>query len=405
MSLSVYKFGGTSVGSVEKIKKVADKVVADYRKGTKVVVVVSAMAGETDRLTKMAQSFSPNPSRREMDLLLSNGERVSASFLTIAINTLGVEASSLTGRQAGIVTDSMHSKARIKRIDVGRLNEIIGAGGIPVVAGFQGISEESEVTTLGRGGSDLTAVAIAHALKADQCIICKDDVDGVYTSDPAVVPDARRIPRISYVEMLEMSGLGAKVLHSRAVEMAAKYEVPIKVIPTFEEGEGTLIVKEDKRMESEIVSAVITDKNQSKITLLGVPDSPGIAAQIFGRIAKKNIVVDMIIQNVGGNNKTDLSFTVPQDDAAEAKVIAEDIADKIGADNVKLDPKIGKISVVGVGMRSHSGVAARMFQALADENINIMMISTSEIKISCVISEKQLKKAANVLHKVFDLGA
>ena len=404
MALLVYKYGGTSVGNLEKIREVAKKVVDACNSGDHVVVVVSAMAGETDRLLKMAHQVSSEPSQRELDLLLSSGERISASLLAMAIQSMGYRAISFTGRQVGIITDSFHFRARIKKITADRLKEAIEKGVIPIVAGFQGISEKGDVTTLGRGGSDITAVALASALKAKECIIYKDDVDGVYTADPSVVPNARRIKKISYEEMLEMASLGAKVLQSRSVEFAAKFNVPIHVKPTFGEGEGTLVTGEDEEMEEVMVSGVISDKNQAKLTIVGVPDRPGIAAEIFGRIAQEGVNVDMIIQNVSEKGLTDISFTVPKSDSKIGFRVTKDMVEKIGAQDVKLDENIAKVSIVGVGMKSHSGVAARMFAAMAKENINIIMISTSEIKISCVIDSKYAELAVRTLHDVFNLG-
>ena len=404
MSLLVYKYGGTSVGNLEKIREVAKKVVDACNSGDHVVVVVSAMAGETDRLLKMAHQLSGEPSQRELDLLLSSGERISASLLAMAIQSMGHRAISFTGRQVGIITDSFHFRARIKKITAERLKEAIEKGIIPIVAGFQGISEKGDVTTLGRGGSDITAVALASALKAKECIIYKDDVDGVYTADPSVVPNARRIKKISYEEMLEMASLGAKVLQSRSVEFAAKFNVPIHVKPTFGEGEGTLVTGEDEEMEEVMVSGVISDKNQAKLTIVGVPDRPGIAAEIFGRIAQEGVNVDMIIQNVSEKGLTDISFTVPKSDSKIGFRVTKDMIEKIGAQDVKLDENIAKVSIVGVGMKSHSGVAAKMFAAMAKENINIIMISTSEIKISCVIDSKYAELAVRTLHDAFNLG-
>lgn len=404
MALLVYKYGGTSVGNLEKIREVAKKVVDACNSGDHVVVVVSAMAGETDRLLKMAHQLSGEPSQRELDLLLSSGERISASLLAMAIQSMGHRAISFTGRQVGIITDSFHFRARIKKITAERLKEAIEKGIIPIVAGFQGISEKGDVTTLGRGGSDITAVALASALKAKECIIYKDDVDGVYTADPSVVPNARRIKKISYEEMLEMASLGAKVLQSRSVEFAAKFNVPIHVKPTFGEGEGTLVTGEDEEMEEVMVSGVISDKNQAKLTIVGVPDRPGIAAEIFGKIAEEGVNVDMIIQNVSEKGLTDISFTVPKSDSKIGFRVTKDMVEKIGAQDVKLDENIAKVSIVGVGMKSHSGVAAKMFAAMAKENINIIMISTSEIKISCVIDSKYAELAVRTLHDAFNLG-
>ncbi|MBI3611027.1 MAG: aspartate kinase [Nitrospirae bacterium] len=403
MALIVQKYGGTSVGNIERIRNVAQRVAKVKAAGDEVVVVVSAMAGETDRLLKLAQKVSSNPSEREVDMLLSSGERVTSALLALALQEMGLKAQAFTGRQVGIITDSTHTKARIERISADRVREAIGQGIIPVIAGFQGINEKSDVTTLGRGGSDLTAVALAAALKADLCDIYTD-VDGVYTTDPHVVPTARRLAKISYEEMLEMASLGAKVLQARSVEFAAKYQVPLRVLSSFNDGEGTLVTKEDRDMEQVVVSGVTYDKNQAKITITGVPDQPGIAARLFGAIAEAGILVDMILQNVSQEGMTDISFTVPKGDAKKAVEIAREIAREIGARNVQLTENIANVSIVGVGMRTHSGVAAQMFAALSKEGINIMMISTSEIKISCVIDAKYTELAVRALHDAFELG-
>jgi aspartate kinase len=403
MALVVQKFGGTSVGNVDRIKRVAALIAKSRQAGDAVVVVVSAMSGETDRLLKLAHELAPFPDEREMDMLLSTGERVTIALLAMALRAMGLDARSYTGRQVGIMTDSTHTRARIERITAERIKEALDDGIIPVVAGFQGINEKNDVTTLGRGGSDLTAVALAAALHADQCFIYTD-VEGVFTADPNIVPSARKLEKISYEEMLELASLGAKVLQSRSVEFAAKYEVPVIVKSTFQEGRGTLVTKEDRDMEQAMVSGVTGDRNQAKITFIGVPDHPGIASRIFGPIGKANILVDMIIQNVGQGDLTDLSFTIPRGDLHKAVDLANCIAKDIGAHNVELKDKIAKVSLVGVGMRSHSGVAARMFETLAAEGINIMMISTSEIKISCVIEEQHLEPALRALHQAFGLG-
>ena len=403
MALVVQKFGGTSVGNVDRIKRVAALIAKSRQAGDAIVVVVSAMSGETDRLLKLAQELAPFPDEREMDMLLSTGERVTIALLAMALRAMGLDARSYTGRQVGIITDSTHTRARIERITAERIKEALDQGIIPVVAGFQGINEKNDVTTLGRGGSDLTAVALAAALRADQCIIYTD-VEGIYTADPNVVPSARKLEKISYEEMLELASLGAKVLQSRSVEFAAKYEVPVIVKSTFHEGRGTLVTKEDRDMEQAMVSGVTGDRNQAKITFIGVPDHPGIASRIFGPIGSANILVDMIIQNVGQGDLTDLSFTIPRGDLHKAVDLANRIAKDIGAHSVELKDKIAKVSLVGVGMRSHSGVAARMFETLATEGINIMMISTSEIKISCVIEELHLECAMRALHQAFGLG-
>jgi len=401
--LVVQKFGGTSVGTVERIKHVAALIARSRQAGDAVVVVVSAMSGETDRLLKLAHELAPFPDEREMDMLLSTGERVTIALLAMALRAMGLDARSYTGRQVGIMTDSTHTRARIERITAERIKEALDQGIIPVVAGFQGINENNDVTTLGRGGSDLTAVALAAALHAEQCLIYTD-VEGIFTADPNIVPSARRLEKVSYEEMLELASLGAKVLQSRSVEFAAKYEVSVIVKSTFKEGEGTLVTKEDRDMEQVMVSGVTGDRNQAKITFIGVPDHPGIASRIFGPIGSANILVDMIIQNVGQGDLTDLSFTIPRGDLHKAVDLSNRIAKDIGARSVELKDKIAKVSLVGVGMRSHSGVAARMFETLAAKGINIMMISTSEIKISCVIEEQHLEPAIQALHQAFELG-
>lgn len=403
MFLIVQKYGGTSMGSIERIKNVARRVAASKDAGNDVVVVVSAMSGETDRLIKLANNISSSPDDRELDMLVSTGERVSIALLAMALIDMGYKARSFTGRQVGIITDSAHTKARIEKITAERIKEALEEGIIPIVAGFQGIDEKSDVTTLGRGGSDTTAVALAAALKADMCDIYTD-VDGVYTSDPNIVPNARKLDKISYEEMLEMASLGAKVLHSRSVEFAAKYNVPLRVLSSFTNNSGTLVTKEDKDMEQEAVSGVTYDKNASKVSLIGVPDKPGIAGRIFGAISDANIIVDMIIQNISQGELTDISFTVPKGDAKKAVDIMKKMTKEIGASDVLLNPDIAKVSIVGVGMRSHSGVAAKMFATLAREGINIMMISTSEIKISCVIDAKYTELAVRALHDAFELG-
>jgi aspartate kinase len=403
MALIVQKFGGTSVGTIDRIKHVAGLVAKTRQAGDSVVVVVSAMSGETDRLVKLAHDVADFPDEREMDMLLSTGERVTIALLAMALRAMGFDARSFTGRQVGIITDSTHTKARIERVTADRIKEALDEGVIPVVAGFQGINEKSDVTTLGRGGSDLTAVALAAALKADRCVIYTD-VEGVHTADPNLVPSARKLDKVSYEEMLELASLGAKVLQSRSVEFAAKYEVPVVVKSTFVDGSGTLVTKEDRDMEHVVVSGVTGDRNQAKITFIGVPDRPGVAARIFGPIGAANILVDMIIQNVGQGDLTDLSFTIPRGDMHKAVDLVNRIAKDIGARSVEVQDKIAKVSLVGVGMRSHSGVAARMFETLAREGINIMMISTSEIKISCVVEEKHLDSAIRSLHEAFKLG-
>jgi aspartate kinase len=403
MSLIVQKYGGTSVGSLERIQNVADRVIRSRKQGDQIVVVLSAMSGETDRLVGLAQALSSAPDPREMDMLLSTGERVTVALLAMALQARGAPARSFTGRQVGILTDASHTKARITDITPARLRAALSDGVIPVVAGFQGINANSDVTTLGRGGSDTTAVAIAAALKADLCDIYTD-VDGVYTADPNIVPSARKLAKISYEEMLEMASLGAKVLQARSVEFAMKYRVPVRVRSSFNDDEGTWVTQEDSQMEQEMVSAVTSDKNQAKITLVGVPDRHGIASQIFGAIARENILVDMIIQNVGQGGLTDLSFTVPRGEAGRAREVLNEAAVEMKVRDLVVTEDIAKVSVVGVGMRSHTGVAARCFAALAAEGINIMMISTSEIKISCVIDAKYTELAVRTLHEVFGLA-
>jgi len=402
VALIIHKYGGTSVGNVERIHRVAERVERAHKDGHHILVVLSAMSGETDRLLKLAHEVTGVPDERELDMLLSTGERVTIALLAMELRGRGINARSFTGRQVGIHTDSAHTKARISRVTADRIKEALSEGVVPVVAGFQGINASSDVTTLGRGGSDLTAVALAAALKADRCIIYTD-VDGVYTSDPNIVPAARRLEKISYEEMLEMASLGAKVLQSRSVEFAAKYSVPVEVNSSFKEGKGTLVTREDADMEGVMVSGVTGDRNQAKITIVGVPDRPGIAARLFGAVAQANIVVDMIIQNVSQASMTDISFTVPKPDLRKAVDLVQHLAQEIGARSVAVTEAIAKVSLIGVGMRSHSGVAAKMFEVLSHEGVNIMMISTSEIKISCVIEEKYLELAMRALHTAFDL--
>lgn len=403
MALIVQKFGGTSVANVERIKAVAERVVRTVRQGNTVAVVVSAMSGETDKLIGLAHQVSSSPREREMDLLLSSGERVTSALTAMAIEALGQKALSLTGRQMGIITDEVHTKAKIEKITAERAKKALKEGCVVVVAGFQGITETEDVTTLGRGGSDLSAVAIAAALGADLCEIYTD-VDGVYTTDPNIVPEARKLSKISFEEMLELASLGAKVLQTRSVEFAMKYAVPVVVRSSFNDNPGTLVTKEDEEMEKVVVSGVAYDKNQAKITVSGVPDTPGIAARLFKGIADANIIVDMIVQNVSSDGReTDISFTVPKTDSKKTLALASEIARKLGARGVSLGEDIAKVSVVGVGMRTHSGVAARMFEALAEHGINIIMISTSEIKVSCVIEAKFTELAVRVLHEAFGL--
>jgi len=402
--LIVQKYGGTSVANIERIKAVAERVSKTVKEGHKVVVVVSAMAGETDKLINLAHEVCPNPAEREMDLLLSSGERVTSALTAMALQTLGHKAIALTGRQMGIITDAVHTKAKIEKIIATRAVKALEQGYIVVVAGFQGITEDEDVTTLGRGGSDLTAVAIAAALNADLCEIYTD-VDGVFTADPNIVPEAKKLNKISYEEMLELASLGAKVLQTRSVEFAMKYNVPVIVRSSFNYNPGTLVTKEDKEMEKVVVSGIAHDKNQAKITIVKVPDKPGIAAKLFRTIADSNIIVDMIVQNISSDGKaTDISFTVPKTDAKKALDITEKLCKELGAEKVLLNEGIAKVSIVGVGMRTHSGVAAQMFEALANHGINIMAISTSEIKISCLIDAKYTELAVRVLHDTFKLG-
>jgi len=403
MRFVVKKFGGTSVGNLDRIREVAKKVAAAHDQGERIVVVVSAMAGETDRLVHMAYQVSETPSEREYDLLLSTGEMVSSALLAIALHDMGYAAESFTGRQVGILTDSVHTKARIRKINGQRILEALEHGKIAVIAGFQGIDEREDLTTLGRGGSDTTAVALAAALGAELCEIYTD-VDGVYTADPNVVPEARRLRKISYDEMLEMASLGAKVLQTRSVEVGKIYNVPVLVKSTFQEGEGTLVMREDAELEKVVVSGLTLDKNQARLTVLGVPDRPGLAARIFGKVSDAHIVVDMIVQNVSEQELTDISFTVARGDGHKALALVQEVLPDIGARDVKLDAKIAKVSIIGSGMRSHSGIATTMFASLARDNINILMISTSEIKISCVIDEKYAELAARTLHEAFGLG-
>jgi len=402
--LIVQKYGGTSVANAERIKAVAERVSRTAKHDNKVVVVVSAMAGETDKLIGAAHQVAANPSEREMDLLLSSGERVTSALTAMAIEDLGHKAMALTGRQMGIVTDAVHTKAKIEKITAEKANKALNEGYVIVVAGFQGITESEDVTTLGRGGSDLSAVAIAYALNADLCEIYTD-VDGVYTADPRIVPEAKKLDKISYKEMLELASLGSKVLQTRSVEFAMKYNVPVVVRSSFNENPGTLVTKEDEEMEKVVVSGIAHDVNQAKVTVMGVPDKPGIAAKLFKGIAGANIVVDMIVQNISGDGRaTDISFTVPKTDGKKTLKLTEDIAKELEAKGVDLREDIAKISVVGVGMRTHSGVAAHMFETLAKHGINILAISTSEIKVSCLIDAKYAELAVRVLHDAFELA-
>jgi len=402
MALIVQKYGGTSVGSPERIKHVAEKVNATRQRGNDVVVVVSAMSGETDRLVGLAQQITERPEPRELDVLLSTGEQVTIALLAMALQQCGCQARSYTGSQVRILTDSAHNKARIQGIDEAVVRKDLAAGRVVVVAGFQGVDEHGNITTLGRGGSDTTAVALAAALKADECQIYTD-VDGVYTTDPRVVANARRLDRITFEEMLEMASLGSKVLQIRSVEFAGKYNVPLRVLSSFQEGEGTLITFEEPDMEQAVVSGIAFNRDEAKLTVIGVPDQPGIAYRILGPIADANIEVDMIVQNVAEDATTDFTFTVHRRDYTKAMEILKRVSQEMGAREVTGDDKIIKISLVGVGMRSHAGIASKMFQALSKEGINIRMISTSEIKVSVVVDEKYLELGVRALHDVFQL--
>lgn len=403
MALIVQKYGGTSVGTPERIRHVAEKVKASHDQGNQVVVVVSAMSGETNRLIGLASEISQDPSAREMDVLVSTGEQVTIALLSMALQELGCEARSYTGAQVHILTDSAHSKARIQEIDDVRVCADLKAGRVVVVAGFQGIDEKGNITTLGRGGSDTTAVAMAAALKADECQIFTD-VDGVYTTDPRVEPKARRLARITFEEMLEMASLGSKVLQIRAVEFAGKYNVPLRVLSSFEEGEGTLITFEDDQMEQAKISGIAFNRDESQLTVLGVPDEPGIAYKILGPVAEANVEIDMIVQNTSQDGTTDFTFTVNRTDYNKALTLLQKVSNDLGGREVHGDDKIVKISLVGVGMRSHAGIAAKMFKSLSDEGINILMISTSEIKISVVVEEKYLELGVRALHEAFGLA-
>ena len=407
MALIVQKFGGTSVGSVERIEQVADKVKKFRDAGDDLVVVLSAMSGETNRLIDLAKAISGDqaPLPRELDVIVSTGEQVTIALLAMALNKRGVPAVSYTGSQVRILTDSAHTKARILQIDDQKIRSDLKAGRVVVVAGFQGVDEHGNITTLGRGGSDTTGVALAAALKADECQIYTD-VDGVYTTDPRVVSVAQRLDKITFEEMLEMASLGSKVLQIRAVEFAGKYNVPLRVLHSFKEGPGTLItIDEEESMEQPIISGIAFNRDEAKLTIRGVPDTPGVAFKILGPISDANVEVDMIVQNVSHDNTTDFTFTVHRNEYDEALKILQNTASEIGAREVIGDTKIAKVSIVGVGMRSHAGVASRMFGALAKESINIQMISTSEIKVSVVIEEKYLELAVRALHTAFELDA
>jgi aspartate kinase len=404
MALIVQKYGGTSVGTPERIEAVAEKIIAYRDQGHQLVVVVSAMSGETNRLLELANQITDRPVPRELDVLLSTGEQVTIALLSMALEKRGCPARSYTGAQVHILTDKAHNKARIQDIDAERVGADLSAGRVVVVAGFQGVDEDGNITTLGRGGSDTTAVALAAALKADECQIFTD-VDGVYTTDPRVEPEARRLDRITFEEMLEMASLGSKVLQIRAVEFAGKYNVPLRVLSSFESGNGTLITYEEEGMEQALISGIAFNRDEAKLTVLGVPDQPGIAHLIVGPIADANIEVDMIVQNMAADGKTtDFTFTIHRNDYARAMEILQTTAKELGASEVSGDDKIVKISLVGVGMRSHAGIASTMFETLAKEGINIRMISTSEIKVSVVVDERYLELGVRALHEAFELG-
>ena len=404
MSLIVQKYGGTSVGTVERIEAVADRVVKSHNCGNQVVVAVSAMSGETNRLIGLANEINESPDLREMDVLVSTGEQVTIALVCMALQKRGIEARSYTGGQVKILTDNVHGKARIKEIDAHRMQTDLKAGRVVVVAGFQGIDDEGNITTLGRGGSDTTAVALAAALNADECQIYTD-VDGVYTTDPRVVPDARRLDQITFEEMLEMASQGSKILQIRSVEFAGKYSVPLRVMSSFIEGPGTLISLEDNdQMEQPVVSGIAFNRDEAKLTIRGIPDQPGVAYKVLGAISQANIEIDVIVQNVAKDNSATITFTVHRAALKQAEALLKEIAVDLGAIEVDSDDRIAKISIVGVGMRSHAGVAAQMFEALANEGINIQLITTSEIKITVVIEERYLELAVRALHSGFNLS-
>ena len=402
MFLAVEKYGGTSVGSVERINAVADRVSASHQKGERLVVVVSAMAGETNRLLGLAEEIDSGAKAREMDVLVSTGEQVTIALLSMALNKRGIDARSYTGSQVQILTDNVHGKARILDIDAARVRDDLKNDRVVVIAGFQGVDAEGNITTLGRGGSDTTAVAMAAALQADECRIFTD-VDGVYTTDPRIVSEARRLDRITVEEMLELASQGAKVLQTRSVEFAGKYRVPLRVLSSFEEGLGTLITHEVSDMEQPLIAGIAYNRDEAKVTIRGVPDQPGVASRIFGPISAAHLNIDMIIQNVAQDGTTDLTFTVNRSEYAEAMQLLNDIAKELNARDVVGDDTLAKIAIVGVGMRSHSGVAAKMFETLATEGINIELISTSEIKISVGVNDKYVELAVRALHKAFAL--
>ncbi|WP_022975403.1 aspartate kinase [Nevskia ramosa] len=406
MALLVQKYGGTSMGSVERIEHVASKVAAARARGNQVVVVVSAMSGETDRLIKLAKAINPRPLARELDQMIATGEQVTIAMLAIALDKMGVAARSYTGAQVSIRTDKAYNKARIQHIDTERLMADCNAGIVPVVAGFQGVDCDGNITTLGRGGSDTTGVALAAALKADECQIYTD-VDGVYTTDPRVEPKARRLSKITFEEMLELASLGSKVLQIRSVEFAGKYKVPLRVLSTFVDGPGTLITLDENvggsKVEDPLIAGIAFSRDEAQLTVAGVPDRPGIAAAILGPIGDANIEIDMIVQNVGADGMTDFTFTVSRGELERAAEVSKKVAESLGAKGIRTATDICKVSLVGVGMRSHAGIAAKMFKTLAAESINIRMISTSEIKISVVVEDKYLELAVRSLHKAFDL--
>ena len=402
MALYVHKYGGTSVGDISRIKNVAERIHKARHRGDDVVVVVSAMSGETNKLVALAQAVQERPNPREMDVLLSTGEQVTIALLAMALQERGCPAVSYTGWQVRILSDASHTKARIEDIDTDEIIADLAKGKVVVVAGFQGVTEDGDITTLGRGGSDTTAVALAAVLKADECLIYTD-VDGVYTTDPRVEPRARKLDRITFEEMLEMASLGSKVLQIRSVEFAGKYNVPLRVVSSFAEGSGTLISYEEVGVEKALISGIAFNRDEAKLTVQGVPDRPGIASKILGPIADANIEIDMIVQNVAEDQTTDFTFTVNRGDYKKAMEILENTSKELGAKHVKGDDKIVKVSIVGVGMRSHAGIASKMFDALAKEGVNIRMISTSEIKISVVVDEKYLELAVRTLHEAFGL--
>ena len=403
MSLIIQKYGGTSVGNPDRIKNVARRVFATQQGGNKVVVIVSAMSGETDSLIKLAKEIHPEPNEREMDVLLATGEQTTIALLAMALHALGAKAVSLTGAQAGIVTDGIHTKAKIANITPKRVHELLNEGNIVIVAGFQGTTPEGYITTLGRGGSDLSAIAIAAAIKADVCQIYTD-VDGVYTADPRIVPNARKLSEVSYDEMLELAALGSKVMQARSVEFAKKFGVVFEVRSSFNDNPGTIVKEETTKMEDVVIRGVAVDKNQAKVTIAGVPDKPGVAARVFRTVADAHINIDVIVQNVSAKGTTDISFTASSSEAVKAAKILQPLIKEIGAHGVTSTEGIAKLSVVGIGMRSHPGVAAKLFETLAANGINIEMISTSEIKISVIITAVDADKAARAVHDAFGLA-